>query len=95
MTDIAAQEREAQLRKMEREAMEKVSMTNVAGTLQSIFKPMAKGWSAFPRSFKNARQLRREGRTQDARSVYEYILNNALDPEDKRKAQKGLDACRA
>ena len=31
MTDIAAQEREAQLRKMEREAMEKVSMTNVAG----------------------------------------------------------------
>jgi uncharacterized protein with PIN domain len=31
MTDIAAQERESQLREMERTVMEKVSMTNVAG----------------------------------------------------------------
>ena len=31
MSDIAAQERGAQLRKMERTVMEKVSMTNVAG----------------------------------------------------------------
>jgi hypothetical protein len=32
MTDISTQEREAQLRKMERTVMEKVSMTNVAHT---------------------------------------------------------------
>lgn len=31
MTDISTQEREAQLRKMERTVMEKVSMTKIAG----------------------------------------------------------------